>query len=238
MKQTNKTLFVVFVVAMVTASGCSKTYKQRDYKPTQDSTKPPISQLIDIDDNEYKTVKIGTQEWMAENLNVEHYLNGDVIPQVQGDEDWSKLKIGAWCYYENETEKGITYGKLYNWYAVADPRGLAPVGWHIPSDDEWTQLTNYLGGDTVAGGKLKATTVWLTPNADVTNESDFTALPGGVRADNYGYFDYVGLHGSFWSSSEYLLFYAWFRVMVFDNLVVDRAFSDKPIGMSVRCVRD
>src|SRR3954471_19314790 len=108
------------------------------------------------DGRSYKAVKIGNQTGMAENLYVVTYRNGDTIPQVQDPKVWSGLKTGAWCYYGGNTQTGIKYGKLYNWYAINDPRGLAPEGWHIPSDEEWTKLTTYLGGKIQASAKIKS----------------------------------------------------------------------------------
>lgn len=139
------------------------------------------------DDKVYKIVKIGNQVWMAENLNTSHYLNGDSIPQVQDKAEWVALTTGAWCYYQNDAENGKTYGKLYNWYAVNDPRGLAPEGWHIPTDAEWIALIDYLGGTNVAGGKMKqiGTVHWISPNLGATNESGFSALPGGLWVERW-----------------------------------------------------
>lgn len=154
--------------------------------------------VTDIDGNIYKTVTIGKQEWMAENLNVEHYRNGDPVQQVKIYNDWKKLTTGACCYYENDSKYGKTYGKLYNWYAVNDPRGLAPEGWHIPSDAEWKQLEEVFGCFV---GKLKATTLWKSPNRGATNKSGFTALPGGFRVA-FGVFLAIGLKCCFWSSSK------------------------------------
>ncbi|MCX6159142.1 MAG: fibrobacter succinogenes major paralogous domain-containing protein [Ignavibacteriae bacterium] len=185
MKQINTIQIVIFMAAIIISFGFNKS----------------ISQATDIDGNVYKTVKIGNQEWMAENLNVGHYRNGDVIPQVQDDNEWENLRTGAWCYYENEKSNGKTYGKLYNWYAVNDPRGLAPEGWHIPSDVEWNIIIDYLGGGDVAGGKMKAKTKWESPNTGATNESGFTGLPGGLRGYD-GIFYYIGKTADFWSSSE------------------------------------
>jgi uncharacterized protein (TIGR02145 family) len=131
----------------------------------------------------YASIKIGSQVVMKKNLNVSHYRNGDRIPQVKGPDKWAALTTGAWCWYNNDSANGAVYGKLYNWYAVNDPRGLAPEGWHIPSDAEWTTLTTFLGGEGVAGGKMKerGITHWIYPNTDATNSSGFTGLPGGVR---------------------------------------------------------
>lgn len=197
-----------------------------------------FSQVTDYDGNTYKTVVIGKQEWTAENLNVSHYRNGDVIPQVTNKEEWSKLTTGAWCYYSNNSENGKTYGKLYNWYAVNDKRGLAPEGWHIPSDAEWTELTDYLGGEEVAGGKLKATSLWKSPNKGGTNSSGFAAFPGGLRHD-YGRFSYVGSNGYFWSTSVYdYSRLAWIRYLVCAGSDVIRFTSFETYGFSIRCVKD
>jgi uncharacterized protein (TIGR02145 family) len=195
--------------------------------------------LTDIDGNTYKTVTIGTQVWTAENLNVEHYRNGDQIPHVQDIEVWKKLKTGAWCYYKNNPENEKTYGKLYNWYAANDPRGLAPEGWHIPSDVEWQTLIYYfLGGDGIAGGKLKATTLWKSPNTGATNERGFTAFPGGLFSSQYGRYYVDGETGSFWSSSEDDDANAWFRSLYYNYSNVYRENANKVDGLSCRCVKD
>ena len=183
-------------------------------------------------------IKIGSQEWTAENLNVEHYRNGDVIPQVQDVNEWAKLTTGAWCYYDNDSENGKTYGKLYNWYAVNNKRGLAPKGWHIPTDAEWTTLTDYLGGERVVGGKLKATTLWDTPNKGATNSSSFTAFPGGSLDHADGSYYDVGEYGFFWSASAYDDNGAWARVLNYDDSAVNRNLYYKGAGFSVRCVRN
>ncbi|MCX6162305.1 MAG: hypothetical protein NTV87_13355, partial [Ignavibacteriae bacterium] len=186
--------------------------------------------------NVTETIIIGKQEWMSENLSGEHYRNGDTIPQVHDIKEWKMLTIGAWCYYDNNVKNGKTYGKLYNWYAVNDPRGLAPDGWHIPSDAEWSELTDYLGGAQVAGGKLKATKLWNSPNINTANGSGFNAFPGGVR--KYGNNFYIGWAGYFWSSSEESNIFAWDRVLASDFSDVLRGFYGKKNGLSVRCIRD
>ena len=160
----------------------------------------PKSQVIDIDGNKYKTVIISTLEWMSENLNVEHYRNGDVIPQVQSKEEWINLTTGAWCYYENNSENGKTYGKLYNWYAVNDQRGLAPEGWHIPSDKEFQILLDFSGGIDNAGDKLKSTIGWRD-NYNGTNSSGFNGLPGGERPWG-GSFCHINEISYWWSSTQ------------------------------------
>ncbi|MGV8019010.1 MAG: fibrobacter succinogenes major paralogous domain-containing protein [Ignavibacteria bacterium] len=195
------------------------------------------SQITDKDGNSYNTATIGTKEWTTENLNVEHYRNGDVIPQVQDAAEWKKLTTGAWCYYENLTENGKTYGKLYNWYAVTDSRGLVPEGWHVPSDEEFTDMTNSLGGNETAGGKLKAVTLWNEPNKGATNESGYSALPGGYRADN-GSFKLLLKYGCFWTSTQTTTVGA--RCRELHNNITDiiRDTYNKKCGLHVRCVKD
>ena len=185
------------------------------------------------------TIVIGTQQWMRENLDVLTYRNGDIIPQVTDPTAWAALTTGAWCYYNNDVANGAIYGKLYNWYAVNDPRGLAPTGWHVPTDDEWTTLSTTLGGDAVAGGKMKVagTTRWTTPNTGATNESGFAGLPGGFRSTNGSFYD-VGSFGYWWSSTEDYATYAWLRDLLYINGVIDRASGSKRDGFSVRCLRD
>jgi uncharacterized protein (TIGR02145 family) len=137
-----------------------------------------------LKNNKIDNVKIGKQVWMKRNLDVDHYRNGDPIPEVKDPDEWANLKIGAWCYYDNNPANGAIYGKLYNWYAVNDPRGLAPEGWHVSSDEEWKELTNFIGGEELAGGKMKeaGTEHWNNPNLGASNESAFSALPGGWRS--------------------------------------------------------
>jgi len=195
--------------------------------------------ITDIDGNVYKTVKIGTQVWMAENLKVTHYRNGAPIPNVTDNTAWSNLTTGAYCNSDNSPDNAVVYGRLYNWYAVTDSRNLAPIGWHVPSDAEWQTLINYLGGDDVAGGKIKeaGTTHWSSPNTGATNESGFTALPGGYRG-YYGYFYLLGDYATFWSSAEDGSSHAWYRRLHYDTATVDRVPDGKQYGFSVRLVRD
>ena len=179
-------------------------------------------------------IKIGTQTWTTKNLDVTKYRNGDAIPQVQDKNAWAKLKTGAWCYYENKTAKGTTYGKLYNWFAVNDTRGLAPKGYHIPTDAEWTILTDNLGDE--AGTKMKSTSGWDN-NGNGTNTSGFAGLPGGFR--NYdGSFNSVGASCAWWSSSENVTDDAWYRYLNSNNGNVYRDYYNKKDGFSVRCLRD
>lgn len=203
-------------------------------------TDSPCGNITDIDGNLYPSVTIGTQCWMQANLNVSKYRNGDPIPQVQDPTAWAALTTGAWCYYENNTANGTVYGKLYNWYAVNDPRGLAPVGYHVPSDGEWTTLTTFLGGQSVAGGKMKSTTLWDSPNTGATNSSGFTGLPGGWRF-YFGVFLEIGGVGLWWSSTEYSTTKAWGCIVVNNDSYAGRSAdgaNDKKAGFSVRCLRD
>ena len=196
-----------------------------------------VSQVTDIDGNVYKSVAIGSQEWTAENLNVEHYRNGDIIPQVQDSNEWKNLTTGAWCYFENNTDFGKTYSKLYNWYAINDSRGLAPEGWHVPGDAEWNTLTAFLGGDKVAGGKLKTTTLWNVPNTDASNSSGFSSLPAGVRT-NTGSFAFFGIAAYFWSSSAFNKEQALVYFMYSFNTNVNLSHGSKALGLPCRCIKD
>lgn len=183
-------------------------------------------------------IKIGDQIWMADNLSVDTFRNGDPIPEAKSVKKWVKAAeagLPAWCYQKNDPN-GEKYGKLYNWHAVNDPRGLAPVGWHVPSDDEWTTLTDHLGGKDVAGTKMKFKIGWKN-NGNGSNESGFTGLPGGHRNGSGTFFD-NGFDGSWWSSTEDDTFTAWYRSLNYHNGSVDRGSSYKKNGFSVRCLRD
>ena len=169
-----------------------------DKKNTTETNTSNSETVTDIDGNTYKTVKIGNQIWMAENLKVTHYRNGDIIPNVTNNFEWAYLSTGAWCVHDNDGSYANTYGYLYNWYAVNDIRNIAPEGWHVPTDEEWKELEMYLGMSqteaddtgyrgTNEGGKLKeaGTTHWETPNTGATNETGFSALPGGCRSNQH-----------------------------------------------------
>ncbi|WP_396157800.1 fibrobacter succinogenes major paralogous domain-containing protein [Flavobacterium sp.] len=197
--------------------------------------------LTDIDGNTYQLVTICDQTWTKTNLNVSKYKNGDVIPQVTNPSAWANLTTGAWCYYNNDSSNGAVYGKLYNWYAVVDPRGLAPLGYHIPTDNEWTTLTTCLGGLSVAGGKMKATgtSLWLSPNTGASNSCGFTAIPGGYRFSNGTLFDLIGHFGGWWSSTGYTgTNMAWPRSVYYNDDKIFRSSSYKADGYSIRCLKD
>jgi uncharacterized protein (TIGR02145 family) len=193
--------------------------------------------VTDIDGNVYSTVTIGSQCWMQKNLNVSKYQNGDPIPEVKSTSEWVNLTTGAWCYYENDSENGKVFGKLYNWYAVIDSRGLAPKGWSVPYDDQWITLINYLGGKNVAGEKLKASFLWNASNVYGTNSSGFTALPGGTR--NYGgVFSGIGEVGWWWSSSVTWTGKVFTRGLLNTTSEVYDDFQLRMYGFSVRCIKD
>jgi uncharacterized protein (TIGR02145 family) len=187
----------------------------------------------------YKSVRVETQEWMNVNLDVSVFRNGDPIPEARSDEEWRNAgREGrpAWCYYENKTENGSRYGRLYNWYAVNDKRGLAPSGWHVSSDAEWRNTTDFLGGEDAAGTKMKSSNGW-TDDGNGTNESGFTGLPGGCR-DLNGRFGYIHKIGYWWSSTEYDNKLAWYRCIDKSPYYVYRTNYYKQNGLSVRCIRD
>ena len=190
-------------------------------------------------DAPFNSVRIGKQVWSSENLNTAEFSNGDKISEAKTNEEWQTMGEqgkSAWCYYDNDPANGIKYGKLYNWYAVADPRGLCPAGWHVPSDGEWTQLSNTLGGDNNAGSKMKSASGWYQAG-NGTNSSGFSGLPGGNRND-VGPYNSVGVYGSWWSSTQYSPTNAWFRVLFCGSGDVFRSINNKSFGFSVRCVRD
>ena len=221
------------------------------YKPTIEET--TSGTFIDSrDGNEYNWVQIGNQVWMAENLAY--------LPSVNMVADGSEDAAGSYYYvygYDGTnvadakaTDNYATYGVLYNWTAAMDGeassttnpsgiQGVCPAGWHLPSDAEWTELTDYLGGESVAGGKLKetGTTHWASPNTDATNETGFTALPGGYRFSN-GTFDHIGNYGLWWSATESSASNAWLRYMNYYSSLVSRDYGYEELGLSVRCVRD
>jgi uncharacterized protein (TIGR02145 family) len=224
----------------------------------------PGPNVTDIDGYVYQSVTNCGLTFTKQNLNVSKYSDGTPIPQVTDPTQWTNLTTGAWCYYNNDPANNVTYGKLYNWYAVAgiydaasaaNPalrKKLAPTGWHIPSDVEWSNLINCLdpnadGGtnnNNIAGGKMKSTGaiqagtgLWQSPNTDATNASGFTGLPAGTRFLN-GSFSGIGNYGYFWSSSVYFSTGAWFRFLSYADGNAVRNFTDNYKGVSVRCIKD
>jgi uncharacterized protein (TIGR02145 family) len=209
--------------------------------------------VTDIDGNVYQTLVIGDQEWMVENLKVTHYRNGDPIPNVTDNDEWANANNGAYCVYANNESNVDTYGYLYNWYAVGDERGLAPEGWHVPTDDEIKQLEMYLGmsqseaDDTgyrgTNQGSQLAGNAALWSDGGLENDPEFGSsgfdfLPGGYRINGSGNFSSLGSDGNFWSATEYGADYAWKRKLSFSSTQVYRFGTNKRNGFSVRCVRD
>jgi uncharacterized protein (TIGR02145 family) len=230
----------------------TQLFTQIDSLHTQiDSLQAQITALINATAAPMQNVTIGTQIWSATNLDVTTYRDGTPIPQVTDPTQWANLTTGAWCYYNNDPANGPIYGKLYNWYAVAgihdtDPstpnKVLAPAGWHVPSDTEWTTLTTFLGGVEVAGGKMKATgtSLWQSPNTGATNSSGFTGLPGGNRGNSGTVFFPSGIYAVWWSttvnSDIYFNIWAYQLENRYNNSIRD--IFGKNWGLSVRCIRD
>jgi uncharacterized protein (TIGR02145 family) len=198
-----------------------------------------LGMVIDADGNTYNTITIGTQVWMASNLKTTKYNDNSVIPLV-ADSTWGNLLTPGYCWYDNSasTYKN-TYGGLYNWFTVNTGK-LCPTGWHVPTDADWTALTTFLGGESVAGGKLKANgpSLWFSPNAGATNETGFTALPGGYRNYDGRFFGSFGSYGNWWTFTEETTYFAWYREMGYDYSNVARDFNTKQYGFSVRCLRN
>jgi uncharacterized protein (TIGR02145 family) len=200
-----------------------------------------ISNVTDFDGNVYKTIKIGNQVWMAENLKVTKYRDGSVIQKVTDGTQWVNLNNGAYCFYNNDPIYKEVFGCLYNFHVISDNRGIAPIGWHIPSDEEWNELANYLGGENISGGKLKAEGLkfWQTPNLGATNESGFSALPSGSRDNsNSGLFYLNGKVQDYWSSTIFDSESSWRRSLGYDNSKLYRSLADKKCGFSIRCIKN
>jgi len=218
---------VLMLCALLALFGCKKA----------DTT------VTDADGNVYHTVTIGKQTWMAENLKTTKYRNGEPIPCVSGSPIWDDIISGAYCDYDNDTNSSKTYGRLYNWYAVVDKRNIAPPGWHVPTAEEWKELTTYLGGDSIAGRMLKekgaahwkGALPWHITDTSTTNETGFTALPGGWGGSS---FCYKGIDGNWWSSSEGGEGQALLMTMTYDRSYARGGASQRCNAFSVRCVMD
>jgi len=247
------TLFIIILLLFSCSNKSGKTFKsessgseQTPKSNSENKDRTEFKTLLqasetvkDIDENEYKTVKIGNQTWMVKNLKTTKYNDGTTIPLVTGGAAWAALSTPGYCWYENEESSfKPSYGALYNGYAVSTCK-LCPTGWHVPSDAEWTALRTYLGDENVAGEKLKesGTTYWISPNTGATNQSGFTALPGGLRYHD-GLFHDFGFSGYWWSSTEYSASRAFFFYMDYEYSNVFRFNNLKKIGFSVRCIKD
>ena len=203
----------------------------------------PLKETVtDIDGNVYHTVKIGTQVWMTENLKSTRYRNGNPIANVVDGSQWSALTTGAYCDHSNLSDNGSTYGKLYNFYAATNQDNLCPKGWHVPADAEWTTLITFLGGESIAGGKMReiGTAHWQSPNTGATNDCEFTALPGGLRNKNGSFYNSIGSYCGWWSSTayEYDANVAFLRYIGnYDGGIYSKK-DFKAFGLSVRCLKD
>jgi len=241
---------------------CAEEIQEEAYKCSHckeyvgDSDIYETEKVVDFDGNEYSIVKIGNQKWLAHNLRVTHYRNGDPIPDLTVSCDplfnppplhsaWKSTTKGAYHNYpyncvEEYQDYTITFGRMYNWYAVDDPRGLSPEGWHIPTSEEWGELANYLGGDRIAGGKLKSKYDWNKPNVGATNESGFRALPCGTLMHGGGSnIEGGGIVAEFWSSSETInSTNAWEQNLNHNSQGVWLKWSRKKSLINVRCVKD
>ncbi len=233
---TGDTLFLTngnFVIIPGLSAANTTTKPTSGYGPT----------IKDVDGNEYKTVYIGTQQWMGENLKTSKYSDGTPIPNVTDNTQWSNNTTGAWCYYNNSDSIGKIYGKLYNWFAVSPTtngnKDVCPTGWHVPTDGEWTILTDYLGGENIAGGKIKEIGVlnWNNPNNNASNLTLFTAIPGGFR-DNGGNSYFIGIHSYMWGSTEANLKNAFDRELSYGNGFALKSDNNKKYGFTIRCLKD
>ena len=235
-------LLIAAAACLAILAGCGKKEAKNQVAQTETVT--------DQDGNVYPTVRIGDQLWMAENLKVTHYRNGDIIPNVTDSTEWENLDAGACAGYANLARNTSVYGLLYNWHAVHGSRDIAPDGWHVPTDEDWKELEMALGMSrsdadrtqwrgTDEGGKLKEAGLsrWQSPNRNATNETGFTAIPGGFRYDNGG-FNSFGYYAYFWSSTETDPAGAWFRYLGYGDSYIFRSGCDKRFGFSVRCVQD
>lgn len=197
-----------------------------------------VGSVQDFDGNNYRTIRIGSQVWMTENLRVSHYNDGTTIDEVRSTALWGDLTFGAWCWYNNDPSYEIPYGKLYNWNAVDTSLGLCPSDWHVPTIEEWSELTNALGGIWVAGGQMKkvGTLFWDSPNVGATNTSGFSGLPGGSRSRNGSFFN-GGNTGAWWSSTI-SLYGAGYLTLGHSQESVELYENEKRYGFSVRCVKN
>ena len=227
------------------------TYVYRVYSFNEGGKSLVYSNELKLTTNPIPSIAIYTQTWATKNFDTATYSDGTPIPQVTDPTQWASLTTGAWCYYDNDPANGVIYGKLYNWYAVAgiyneasktdasQRKNLAPKGWHVPSNVEWTFLVTYLGNEDISGGKMKATgtSLWQIPNSLATNSSGFTGLPGGYRLDD-GTFRTIGSYGSWWSSLENGINYAKHLALSYNSDNASSGSYYKKGGFSVRCLKD
>lgn len=220
-------LFFIFIIS------CSKS----DNEQIQED---PIT-MIDNSGNTYTTIKIGNAVWTQKNLTATKFLNGDIIPQIQDASTWNSTNSPAWCYY-NFDPAYSSYGKFYNWFAASDSRDIAPLGWHVASKSEFESLSQILGGDTVAGGKLKSTNLndWSTPNTGATNQSQFSAIGVGIINENGLFENSFGKYAGFWTqtSHETNYFLGYSAKLYYDSSVITNGAEDRKKGYAIRCVKN
>jgi uncharacterized protein (TIGR02145 family) len=225
------------VNSLGTAYGTDVTFTTPDKWVSNFTFNPDLTydSVTDADGNSYKTIEIGTQTWMAENLRTTKYNDNTNIPLYSSSTPWAALTTPGFCWYNRDS---VTYGALYNWYAVNTGK-LCPAGWHVPSDNEWTTLTTSIGGESTAGSELKETgsTHWLSPNSGADNLSGFTALPGGYCGYDGG-FNNIRTHGDWWSGSEASTLEAYYQDLYYGYIYVNKSSSSKNSGFSVRCLKD
>lgn len=226
-----KQIYFIIMVLFVFNSACKK----------EDSATSPEDSIVDglitYNGHTYHTVKIGTQEWTVENLRSTLYNDGTAISKVTDNTEWSNLTTGAYCTYENSDNNSTTYGLLYNWYAVNTGK-LAPNsgGWRVPTNEDWTKLSDYLGGEAYAGTKLKAKSGWYN-SGNGTDDYGFNAIPGGERISGGNFYN-IGNSGNWWSSSAIDSDFAWYRYLFHTNTYLIKNYFKKHYGFSVRLVRD
>jgi uncharacterized protein (TIGR02145 family) len=222
--------FIVTGLLLIFSNSCKKANDTPVEKMAADN-------VTDKDGNIYSTVTIGNQIWLAENLMTTKYSNGDVIPTTTLDISREATPRYQWSYGDDST-KIATYGRLYTWYTVIDSRNICPTGWHVPSDAEWETLKSNFGIDSIAGGKFKesGTTHWLAPNSGATNETGFTALPGGYRTFN-GVYVGITLSSWLWSASDDSPL-GWGQCLHHDDVIFRRWGFNKSAGVSVRCIKN
>jgi len=246
MKKQTKYYALLTVFFVLSTTACEPDERATPHSPLNGKTTAVFNPdkaygtMSDIDGNIYKTIDIGGQTWMAENLRVTHYQNGDSIPNITDNEEWAALTTGAYCNYNNVSNMDTiaTYGRLYNWYAVADSRKLVPEGWRVPTIADWDELIEYLGGDSIASYALKEKGIYHWEDSfESDNSSGFTAIPNGRRylAEN---FSGIGLYSVFWTASEYDLNLAGFLYLYYFDSKVWKGTNYKANGYSVRLIKE
>lgn len=244
-KTMNINVYLILVILSTYISSCRR--KNADELNSQQlNTALNYGEVFDIDGNKYATIKIGQQTWMAENLRTSRYSNGDTIPNCTESYKWRSLTSGAWAHFNNNSSFNLLHGKLYNWYVVNDQRNICPTGWHVPSDEEWSILLNYLGGANTAGHKLKSRLngAWakeyqgqIGAGNEPTNESGFSAIASGIRKDD-GQFILMTYRASFWSTTQYNSTDAIHREIFWNGDGIGTYNDKKTYGYSFRCIKD